>query len=209
MSWQDIYLLCLTVGVLWTAAALILGGLHLHVPKIGLHAHGHAGTHTHSHHGGFGGFLADLINPSCAAIFLAWFGGVGYLLVRHTGLQLWLELVLAGVSGLLGATALAWFLHALSSREQPLDPADYDMVGVLGRVSSPIRPDGIGEVIHIRDGARRALCARSDDGRAIGIGEEVIVTRYEKGVGYVRTWSEMTEVDVTGNYSKSVKKELQ
>ena len=35
-------------------------------------------------------------------------------------------------------------------------------------------------------------CARSDDGREIPRGAEVIVTRYEKGIAYVRTWDAMT-----------------
>ncbi len=96
-----------------------------------------------------------MINPSSAAIFLAWFGGVGYLLTRHSGLDFWIDLALAIAVGLCGAWLLAAFLRFLESREQPLDPADYEMAGVLGRVSSTIRPDGVGEVIYVRDGARK------------------------------------------------------
>ena len=33
-----------------------------------------------------------------------------------------------------------WFLaQVLMAREAPLDPADYDMTGVLGKLSMPIR----------------------------------------------------------------------
>jgi hypothetical protein len=74
-----------------------------------------------------------------------------------------------------------------------LDPADYEMIGVLGRVSSPIRPGGIGEVIYQRDGARKPLCAKSEEDISIARGEEVIVTRYEKGIAYVRTWEALTQ----------------
>ncbi|MBV8896156.1 MAG: hypothetical protein JO051_06580, partial [Acidobacteriaceae bacterium] len=91
------------------------------------------------------------------------------------------------------AWILAAFLRFLQSHEQPLDPADYDMVGILGRVSSVIRAGGVGEVIYLRDGARRPLCARSEDGHEIRRDEEVIVTRFEKGVAYVRTWDAMTQ----------------
>ena len=65
------------------------------------------------------------------------------------------------------------------------------MIGVLGKVSCPIRADGVGEVIYVRDGARKPVAARSQDGMAVGRGEEVIVTRYERGVAYVRTWAAM------------------
>ena len=67
------------------------------------------------------------------------------------------------------------------------------MVGVLGRVTSTIRPDGVGELVYVRDGARKPAAARSEDGTHIGRGEEVIVTRYEKGLAYVRTWEAMTQ----------------
>jgi hypothetical protein len=48
-------------------------------------------------------------------------------------------------------------------------------------------------VIYVRDGARRPLCARSEDGQEIRRDEEVIVTRFEKGIAYVRTWEAMTQ----------------
>lgn len=200
MSWADVYLLCFAVGALWSLAALLLGGMHaghsVHAPSGHGHViHGHA-THGHTAHGqghGIAGRFASMINPSCAAVFLAWFGGVGYLLTRHSGLAFWIALAIAVALGLSGAWVLAQFLNFLQSREQPLNPADYEMIGVLGRVSSTIRPDGVGEVIYVRDGARRLVCARSEDGRQIGCGEEVVVTRYDKGIAYVRTWEAMTQ----------------
>jgi hypothetical protein len=42
-------------------------------------------------------------------------------------------------------------------------------------------------------GTRRVCGARSDDGSAIAKGTEVVATRYEKGIAYVRLWSEMSE----------------
>jgi membrane protein implicated in regulation of membrane protease activity len=197
MNWPDIYLLCFAVGVLWSVASLLLGGMHLgHTGSVhggGLHAgHSHIG-HTHPHHAHSAGRLASMVNPSCVAIFLAWFGGIGYLLTRHSGLVFWMDLVIAGAMGLGGAWLLASFLNFLQSREQALDPLDYEMVGVLGQVSSRIRPDGVGELIYVRDGARRPIAARSEEGTEIERGREVIVTRYEKGIAYVRTWEAMTQ----------------
>lgn len=213
MNWPDLYLLCFFVGALWSLATLLLGGFHLghsgaHVGHgAGAHAHGGHGAASHGHaaHGpaklGHAvanespilGWLGAMANPSCAAVYLAWFGGVGYLLTRHSGWAFWVNLLVAIAVGLVGAWILAAFLRFLQSHEQPLDPADYDMVGILGRVSSVIRPGGVGEVIYLRDGARRPLCARSEDGSEIRRDEEVIVTRFEKGIAYVRTWDAMTQ----------------
>jgi len=199
MNWSDIYLFCFAIGALWSLASLLLGGLHVGHGHIGhahgLHGHGGhgAGAQGHGHQGGAGSWFSSMINPSALAVFLAWFGGIGYLLTRHSGLGFWIDLGIAVIVGLTGAWFLAMFLRFLQSRERPLDPADYEMIGVLGRVSSAIRPDGVGELIYTRDGARSPVAARSEDGKEIRRGEEVIVTRYERGIAYVRTWDEMTQ----------------
>jgi hypothetical protein len=57
-------------------------------------------------------------------------------------------------------------------------------------VSSPIRADGVGEIIYEQMGARRSAPARSEDGVAIPKQEEVFVVRYEKGVAWVRRWED-------------------
>ena len=45
---------------------------------------------------------------------------------------------------------------------------------------------------------RRVCGARSEDGSAIAKGTEVVVTRYEKGIAYVRPWEEFTESAPSG-----------
>ena len=202
MNWPDIFLFCFAVGALWSFASLLLGGMHLghsghghmhvHAHSHGAHGHGHAHAHA-VHQDGAPSWIGSMVNPSCAAVYLAWFGGVGYLLTRHSGLAFWLDLVIAIAVGLTGAWILAGFLRFLQSRDQPLDPSDYEMVGVLGVVSSTIRPDGVGEMIFVRDGARVPVAARSESGQEIPRGEEVVVTRYEKGIALVRTWAAMTQ----------------
>ena len=73
-----------------------------------------------------------------------------------------------------------------------MDAADYEMVGVLGRTSLPIRMDGTGEIIYSQAGTRRTCGARSENGAPIEKGAEVVVTRYDKGIAYVRLWEEMS-----------------
>jgi hypothetical protein len=73
-----------------------------------------------------------------------------------------------------------------------MDPADFDMIGVLGHLTIPIREGGTGELVFTQDGTRRVAGARADSGGAIPKGSEVIVTRYEKGIAYVKPWDELT-----------------
>ncbi len=223
MNWPDIFLLCFGIGTLWSIATLLLGGLHLghgaaghgtghaHAAHLG-HVHGgHANLHSTLKSGGqrgSGGWLGAMVNPSSAAIFLAWFGGMGYILTRHSGLALAIDLVIALAMGLVGAWFLAAFLRFLQSKEKPLEPEDYEMVGVLGQVSCGIRPDGVGELIYVRDGARRPSPARSADGVEIQRGQEVVVTRYEKGIAYVRTWEAMTQPGAERLRSETLPKEI-
>jgi membrane protein implicated in regulation of membrane protease activity len=188
MSWETFYLFCFCVGFLCSLLSFLGGSAHshLHLPR---------GMHAHPAHGpGSKGSSASPINFGTVAAFLAWFGGVGYLLSRYSSMWAVLALGLAVLSGLAGAAVVFWFLFkVLLKYDRDLDPADYEMVGVLGRLSSTVRENGTGEMIFSQGGVRRAASARSEDGRPMAKGVEVVVTRYERGVAYVRAWEELSE----------------
>lgn len=180
MSWETFYLLCFLVGFLSSAVSFTAGALHL--------------PHFHGAHGhGAGGNGIPVLNFGTIAAFLAWFGGTGFLLERYSAIWVLLALFISIVSGVAGAAVVFWFLAKLAAQDRPLDPADYEMVGVLGTITSPIRPGGTGELIYQRDGSRKAAPARSENGAAIARQTEVIVTRFEGGIAYVRSFQEMSE----------------
>jgi membrane protein implicated in regulation of membrane protease activity len=195
MTWSDFYLICFLVGFGLSALAFLAGSAHLHLP----HLHMHHGVHMPPIRAGGGapsgprGGRADLsyFNFGTMAAFLAWFGGTGYLLERYYHVWVVLALGIATLSGIGAAAVVFWFLaKVLMAREAALDPADYDMAGVLGRISIPIRAGGTGELIYSQEGTRHVSGARSEDGIAIPKGAEVMVTRYEKGIAYVRPWED-------------------
>ena len=84
-------------------------------------------------------------------------------------------------------------MKVLLAHDQPLDAADYAMIGVLGHLTSAIRESGIGEMSFSQGGVRRSSAARSEDGTAIPKGADVIVTQYDKGIAYVRPWEDLTD----------------
>jgi len=191
MNWATFYLICFVVGFAFSFLSFVGGGLrwHLHLPHIHAHAP-HPPIGHGAHHGG--AVHMSPFNFVTITAFLAWFGGAGYLLTRYSSVVVALGLGLATICGLAGATIVFLFLtRVLMSHDEVLDPADYDMVGVLGRVSVPIREGGTGEVIYSQAGTRRACGARSESGSPIAKDTEVVVTRYEKGLAYVRLWTEM------------------
>ena len=87
-----------------------------------------------------------------------------------------------------------WFLaKVLMAYDEPINAADYDVVGAYGHLTSAIREQGTGELSFSQAGFRRSSPARSEDGGAIEKGAEVIVTRYDKGIAYVRRWEDLTD----------------
>ena len=182
------------IGLSFLGGSLHLPHVHLHLPHGGPHAAGGA------HGGGATGSDMSFFNFGTITAFLAWFGGTGYLLTRYSSLVVAGVLTLAIVAGVVGATIIFWFVaKVLLKYDRDLDPADYERVGVLGRISSPIRAGGTGEIIFSQEGTRHTCGARSENGEALPRGSEVIVTRYEHGIAYVRRWEEMAEEEVASN----------
>lgn len=197
MTWESFYLVCFVVGFAFSVLSFLGGGMRWHLPFKWHVGHGgphvHAGTHVHAGQGSSA--QVSVVNFLTLTIFLAWFGGTGYLLTRYSTVWFLLGLAVAVFSGVGGAAIIYGFLKALMSSEHPMDPADYEMVGVLGKVSSPVRAGGTGEITYSQGGTRHAAAARSEDSSAIAKGLEVVVTRYEHGIAYVRRWEEMAGLE--------------
>jgi len=198
MTWADIYLICFIVGFSLSVISALSGIFHLHLPGMhhvhGMYFDGH-GAHAHGGIHGHGNFThISVFNFGTIAAFLAWFGGVGYLLSRFSGLLFWGAFLLATLGGIVGAAIVFVFLtRVLLAHERPLNPLDYEMIGVYGQLTSGIREGGTGEISFSQEGVRRGAPARSDDGTAIDKSTDVVVTRYESGVAYVRRWDDLTD----------------
>ena len=193
MTWAMFYLVCFLVGVTLSVLSFLGGSFHL--PHLHVHLHLPHG----SAHAGVGGDM-PFLNFGTITAFLAWFGGAGYLLTRYSSLVVAGVLTLAIVAGLVGALIIFWFVaKLLLKHDRELDPADYERVGVVARISSPIREGGTGEIIFSQEGTRHTCGARNESRDALPRGTEVIVTRYEHGIAYVRRWEELAEEEVTSN----------
>ena len=198
----QIYLVCFLLGFSLSAVSWLLTMLGLHLP----HAHGAHSVHVHGHaphphaagargsEQAAGAAAPSPFNFSTAMAFLAWFGGAGYLLTRYADVWPVAALLVAIGVGWLGASLVFWFMaKVVWSPDESLDPDDFDVIGLLGTVSSPIRAGGTGEVLFQQAGGRRVTGARSDNGDAIAKGVDVVITRYENGLAYVRTWDDMSK----------------
>src|SRR5215469_12997665 len=206
MNWETFFLVCFVVGFSFSVLSFVGGlhrfHLHFHMPR---HLHvggfGHGGVHAAGAAHGAGpaghartgsGAHFPFLNPMTMAAFLTWFGGTGYLLVHLRHIWIFAGLVLATLAGAVAASIVfAFVAKFLMANDQDTDPMDYDMIGVLGRISVPVRVDGTGEIIYEQLGVRKPCAAKSDLGEMLTKGQEVVVTRYERGIAYVRRWDDL------------------
>ncbi len=193
------YLICFILGIALSILSVAGGFTHLQIGRVHL-AHtpvpapGHAAHALHgpAGHGHRPSHGLSAVNGFTITAFLCWFGLAGYLLYRYTSLIAITTLLLATISGIVGASLLwAILFKLLLPRERVLTSEESEMPGVIARVSDAIRDsNSIGEIIFSQTGARRATAARSEDGASIPRGTEVVVIRYDHGIAYVRNLGE-------------------
>ena len=199
MTWSDFYLFCFLVGFLLSVLSFVAGAVHIHLPL-----KWHLPFHLGHHGGGFakgglhkgGGSVSQVswFNASTVMAFLAWFGGTGYLLTRHSHLLAAVSLSVAMVSGLFaGWVVFKFMVKLVQTTDAPMSSEDHRIEGALGTLSMAIRENGTGEIIFSLGGTRRCAGARSSDTTPIEKGAEVVIEHYEKGIAYVKRWEEFSK----------------
>ncbi len=175
-------------GLIFVVLSVLLGSI-----GIGGDGHGHgagdgAGTdHPGSQHGVLG-----FLNVNSLLAFVAFFGGVGYLVRNSLGWLTPIALMVGLVAGLAGAAAVIWFLRkVIAPSDKAMDPKDYELPGTLARVSSSIREGGTGEIVYEQQGYRQVSAARSVGGAAVARGVEVVIMETRAGIAYVQPWAEL------------------
>src|SRR6202041_3216789 len=193
MSWSDIYLLCFIVGFSLSLLSFLAGAIHIHLPfRMHLPFHGGHGRGALAKGGRSGGGThVSWFNASTAMAFLAWFGGVGYILATRSTLEAFIALAIAISAGLLAAFVVFKFMVKLMNAESShLKEEDYRYEGLVGTVTIPIRANGTGEIVFLQGGVRRSTGARSHDGQPLEKGAEVVTERYENGIANVHRYDE-------------------
>jgi hypothetical protein len=206
---------CFLFGLLFLLIAALLGSFGhgaghdighsaLHQIHIGGHNSVHVTHAGHSHSAiqgakgaspassSHGGSLSafTFLNPTAIVLFLLWFGFFGYVFHNITNLLLPFTLMLAAASGLVIAALFLLLIQRVFGNSEGATVQDIaDRVGLLGKVSTTIQENGIGEIIYVSPGGmRKAIPARSVDGAPIARDQEVVVINYQRGVAEVDTW---------------------
>jgi membrane protein implicated in regulation of membrane protease activity len=198
MTWANFYLFCFLIGFSLSLLSFLAGAVHLHLPAR-LHIHlpaqaldGKAITGLRGGHARAGGGISWL-NASTILAFLAWFGGTGYILARNSHLVATLSLLISLAVGLVGGwMVFAFIARIVRASERQIDDWDYRLEGSVGTLSSAIRENGTGEITFARNGAIKSASARSEDGKPLPKGAEVVISRYENGIAFVERWEDFT-----------------
>jgi len=171
-------MICFWVGLALTVIVTIFGDFVGHLFDFG----GSDG----SAHGGPSPF-----NLTTILGFVTAFGGAGYLLTAMDVVGGTAALILAALAGLAVAACLFFFLSKVLMRQDDvMRESDFEHVGVLGTVSIPIAPDGIGELKYELNGTIRSIGARSQNGKPIGRGVKAIIMSVDKGIATVCEFEE-------------------
>lgn len=180
------YFLAFLVGGGLGVASFVLGHHghgHGHGHGVSGHAGGHGGHgHAHAHDGQARPFL-NLMSLSalcCAG------GGTG-LILDGLGVSAFFGLAWAAGAGLMGAFGINALLGWLARGTHYVAPLPQ---GIVGTVISRVGP-GVGEIVYVQNGARAGLPARSENGRTIEPGTEVIVLGIENGIATVAPAAEL------------------
>jgi membrane protein implicated in regulation of membrane protease activity len=186
----------LLLGSFFFGLVFVVLSLTLGAADIGF-GHGHGGLDGggHGHDAGqHSGWLAQ-INIGTVLAFLMWFGGITYLLRNAAGFNSAISLLIGIGGGVACAAIVLRFMRMLKSSEVYLDARQEQLVGTIGRISSPVRADGTGEITYVLNGVRQVSAARSVSGIALPRGTEVVVLRRERGIALVEPWIEVSESD--------------
>lgn len=190
MNWESFYLVCFFVGLILALVTFLSGAhahFHFHLP---IHVHFAHGFHVTTDHGsGIGP-----INGMTILVFLTCFGAAGVLLTHYDNPAAVIVLGTSMIAALI-ITSVFYLaiMRTLAAQEHPLRSEDFDMTGVLGHLSIPIRVGGTGELVYEQAGTRRSCGARSESGVEVAKGTEVVVMRYENGIAYVRPWTDLDQ----------------
>lgn len=128
--------------------------------------------------------------PAIAAAATA-FGLTGYLLVHYAALgpvPALLAAMALAVAAAAGMVALVTRVAAAGVVD-PHDDPRYRLQGTPARVTRAMCGDVDGEVAYDAAGAQYATLARSFDGSALQVGDEVVIDHIEDGVAYVEAWA--------------------
>ena len=182
-----IYTICFGVGLLFTIVSAfmadVFGGHEIGGGHEGAGGHAEAGFDSND----MPGFSP--LSPTTIASFITAFGGFGMIFSRiNATASPWISAPLAGLCGLGIAAGVLWLFRAVFRKTQSSSESRVaSLVGQPANVITPIPEKGVGEIAYVQSGSRYTAPAREEQGRVVGNGQAVKITRIVGTQFYVTT----------------------
>jgi hypothetical protein len=172
-----IYLGCLGFGLLFTILSAVMshvfgGGMDHHV-DVGTHGHVDAGFDNSGMPG------VSIFSPVVISSFITAFGGFGMVFHQiQSTRSVWISAPLAAVCGLAIAAGAFFMFNAIFEKAQASSEVRIgSLVGKTATVITAIPANGVGEIAYVTGGSRCTAPAREQDGKPVGNGQTVKITR--------------------------------
>ena len=158
-----VYLVCFFVGLGFAVFSALLSGVF----SGGAEAHVGTGHDIHATAGDTVHF--PLLSPVTLSMFIASFGGTGYIYKHVLDLHTAAHIPLAAITAAVIALAVAWALWKLFQITQGSSEAQVaDLIGIEAEVITAIPAEGLGEIAYSAKQARYNAPARTADGKSLG-----------------------------------------
>lgn len=179
-----LYLFCLAVGLLFTLITAIAGhffggGDHGHVEGSGGHAE--AGADASDAPG------VSAFSPAMMSTFVAAFGAFGIILSQFPLTRsVWVSMPLSMLGAFVTGSAVLGLLRTVFRKTQSSSESRVaTLTGQSATIITPIAENGVGEIAYVQAGTRYTAPARSENGKPIGNGQPVKITRVVAGQFFV------------------------
>ena len=180
-----IYTVCLVAGLLFTVVSAVAGHL------FGGHDGGDVGTGGHAEAGfddsGVPGI--SFFSPTVLAAFITAFGACGLILrsIPATSSH-WISAPLSAVIGAVIALLVFWLFNTMFRKtESSSESRVATLVGQAASIVTPIPENGMGEIAYVQGGTRYTAPARAVDGKPVGAGKSVRITKIAGTQFFVET----------------------
>lgn len=158
-----VYLICFCVGFGFALISALLSGVF----SGGAEAHVGGGHDIHATAGDTVHF--PLLSPVTLSMFVASFGGSGYIYKNALALSTATHVSMAALTAVAIALVVAWVLWKIFQFTQGSSEANVaELIGVEAEVITAIPPEGLGEIAYNAKQARYSAPARTKDGKALG-----------------------------------------
>jgi membrane protein implicated in regulation of membrane protease activity len=169
---EVVYLVCFFLGFGFALISALMSGVFTG----GAEAHVGAGHDIHATAGDTVHF--PLLSPVTVSMFVASFGGAGYIYKRSLGLDTPVHVALAAITAIGIALAIAWLLWKVFQITQGSSEAHVaDLIGIEAEVITAIPAEGLGEIGYNAKQSHFSAPARTTDGKALGPHTPVKIVR--------------------------------